>query len=163
MVNVYAPQAPAQKQALWVELNLEMGKRHGIWVLLGDFNAVRTENERRGSSFDARVALDFNSFITQSELVDLQMGGRKFTWYNLKGTKMSRLDIFLVSTNFVDQWPTARVVALRRCLSDHCPIILKLDKHDYGPTPFRLFDIWMDHKDFLDLVNSIWNDNSVQG
>ncbi len=35
LVNIYASQVQEQKQVLWVELKKEVGKRSGIWILLG--------------------------------------------------------------------------------------------------------------------------------
>lgn len=39
-VNVYAPQAPAEKRLLWSNLLNFMSSRPGNWILFGDFNVV---------------------------------------------------------------------------------------------------------------------------
>lgn len=54
------------------------------WILMGDFNVVRVKDERRGSVFCKRSARYFNEFISNADLFDLVLGGRKFTWSTLK-------------------------------------------------------------------------------
>ncbi|GKG39743.1 hypothetical protein Tco_0463888, partial [Tanacetum coccineum] len=43
----------------------------GETVILGDFNEVRMEKERFGSSFNIQGANAFNNFISMSGLIDL--------------------------------------------------------------------------------------------
>nr|GEU51454.1 RNA-directed DNA polymerase, eukaryota [Tanacetum cinerariifolium] len=45
---------------------------------------------------------------------DLPVGGRKFTWMNKSGSKMSKLDHFLVSDTFIREQPEMFVLALDR-------------------------------------------------
>lgn len=47
------------------------------------------------------------------------------------------------------------VVALDRCFADHCPILLKLKKVDFGPIPFHIFNHWVHLKGFKELVESV--------
>ncbi|GKC32857.1 MAK10-like protein [Tanacetum coccineum] len=66
-------------------------------ILFGDLNEVRSESERFGSTFSCRDATIFNSFIHDTGLIDLPMGGWHFTWVNKVGSKMRKLDRFLIS------------------------------------------------------------------
>ena len=128
--------------------------------MFGDFNAVRCSSERAGSTFSAREAACFNDFIASSGLHDLKIGGRKFTWFNKKGTKMSKLDRYLVSNNFFDVWPNTSVTALNRVISYHNPLLLKAGNMvDYGPRPFKVFDYWLKLDEFNDLMKSSWSSN----
>lgn len=65
--------------------------------MAGDFNAVRSLEERKGRMNDRREMDDFNAFIALAELVDLRLSRRKFTWYKSGGEAMSRLDRVLLS------------------------------------------------------------------
>nr|GEY39042.1 putative RNA-directed DNA polymerase, eukaryota, reverse transcriptase zinc-binding domain protein [Tanacetum cinerariifolium] len=47
-------------------------------------------------------------------LLDLPLGGRSFTWMNKEGTKMSKLDWFLVSSSVMDAFQDLKVTALPR-------------------------------------------------
>ena len=76
---------------------------------------------------------------------------------------MSKLDRYLVTSNFFSIWKDPLAQVLHRTISDHCSIILKLD-FNYGPKHLRVFDSWLDNKDFKTVVDSCWTSNSfVQG
>lgn len=46
----------------------------------------------------------FGEFISEVGLIDLPLIGRKFTWYKLDGSAMSRLDRFLISESWLNSW-----------------------------------------------------------
>ncbi|GJX85760.1 RNA-directed DNA polymerase, eukaryota [Tanacetum coccineum] len=65
--GVYAPQELVEKKMLWNYLNLVINRWKGDVIVMGDFNEVRSEDERYGSIFNARGAAAFNSFISAGE------------------------------------------------------------------------------------------------
>ncbi|GKC68524.1 putative RNA-directed DNA polymerase, eukaryota, reverse transcriptase zinc-binding domain protein [Tanacetum coccineum] len=75
-IVVYAPQNLAAKITLWSTLVNLIDNWDGISVTMGDFNKVREADERFGSCFNERQASSFNSFITNSSLIDVSLGGR---------------------------------------------------------------------------------------
>ncbi|GJW22019.1 reverse transcriptase domain, reverse transcriptase zinc-binding domain protein [Tanacetum coccineum] len=85
------------------------------------------------------------------------MGGKRYTRISDNGMKFSKLDRFLVSEGFHDRWPELSVVALDRKLSDHCPVMLRDKVVNFGPKPFRVFDIWFKERDVEDVVVRGWN------
>ncbi|GJW43033.1 RNA-directed DNA polymerase, eukaryota, reverse transcriptase zinc-binding domain protein [Tanacetum coccineum] len=62
-----------------------------------------------------------------------------FTWALKSGSKMSKLDRFLISEGLISIFPSLAAICLDRRLSDHRPILLRESSVDYGPTPFRVF------------------------
>nr|GEZ57675.1 RNA-directed DNA polymerase, eukaryota, reverse transcriptase zinc-binding domain protein [Tanacetum cinerariifolium] len=48
-------------------------------------------------------------------------------------------------------------LTLDRFLSDHRPILLRKVSYDYGPTPFRFFQHWLELDGFNSFVTSQWN------
>ncbi|GJW03797.1 RNA-directed DNA polymerase, eukaryota [Tanacetum coccineum] len=71
---------------------------------------------------------------------------------NVKET--NELNDFITDMRLVEiQWV---VVALDRKLSDHCLIVLKDVELDFGPKPFRVFNIWMEELDFIQVVEEAW-------
>ncbi|KAJ9567980.1 hypothetical protein OSB04_003946 [Centaurea solstitialis] len=163
LINVYAPQEANCKKELWCKISAELqSEPDAAWVVCGDFNEVRCEEERKGSIFDPRGARHFNNFITTSSLLDVKLGGRKFTWMNSSCTKLSKLDRFLVNSEFVDIWASTSSFALPRCLSDHCPIILDSNFIDFGPTPFKLFNSWLNNPEFAEVVKEKWTVNKPE-
>nr|GEX88651.1 RNA-directed DNA polymerase, eukaryota [Tanacetum cinerariifolium] len=96
IVSIYAPQQPGHKRVLWDYLSLLIDRWNGEVILMGDFNEVRSKEERRGSVFNHAGARVFNQFISSSGLIDVKMEGYYFTWSHPSVTKMSKLDPFLV-------------------------------------------------------------------
>ena len=125
---------------------------------MGDFNVVRRSDERFNSIFCARSARDFNHFIHENGLIDMRMGGHRFTYFRNGDLKMSKLDRFLVCPKFVDLVPSATVTALPREISDHCPILLSSSWCDFGPPPFKMFNSWLSREGFEKVFSKAWND-----
>ncbi|GJW51508.1 RNA-directed DNA polymerase, eukaryota, reverse transcriptase zinc-binding domain protein [Tanacetum coccineum] len=125
--------------------------------MFGDMNTVRKEQERVGSIFNNIEADYFNSFIDATGLVDLPIRGRCFTWMNKAGTKLSKLNRFLISEDVIDLLLDIRITTLDRIWSDHNPILLHVDKIDFGPSSFKLYNSWLLRDGFDDLIKSEWD------
>lgn len=149
-VNVYGPCQSSDRLKVWNSLLNLRNSFPNPWCVGGDFNEIRNLGERQGSSFRDRGMADFNAFIDSLEVIDLPLLGRKFTWVNSDNVaKWSRLDRFLIHSKWLScynwkQW------GLSRALSDHYPVILKVDARDWGPRPFRFLNAWTLH------LNSNW-------
>nr|GFB05500.1 RNA-directed DNA polymerase, eukaryota, reverse transcriptase zinc-binding domain protein [Tanacetum cinerariifolium] len=89
---------------------------------------VHDESERYGTVFSRLEAHNFNLFIDDTRLVDVPLGGPSYTWMNKAGTKMSKLDRFLVSNSIMDAVPDLKVTALARGWSDHITLMLHNEK-----------------------------------
>ncbi|XP_076885093.1 uncharacterized protein LOC143534510 [Bidens hawaiensis] len=101
IMNVYAPQGTREKKNLWNRIADLKDKYAGMWLLLGDFNVVRFQEERRNSNFNPVRARDFNSFIFENDLVEYAMKGGKFTFS--VGNKMNSSCLLLrKSTSGID-------------------------------------------------------------
>nr|GEW45421.1 cytochrome P450 [Tanacetum cinerariifolium] len=139
----------------WFSLNSSL-EGDGFLALLGDFNEVRFAHERMGSLFDGCGASAFNNFISVMGLLDLPLGGKRFTRMNCDGSKLSKLDRILFTKHIVDIWTNSHVVALPREFSDHSPLILLNSCVDDGPLPFKNFNFWLLHKDFDSIFHVCW-------
>lgn len=104
---------------------------------------VRWPSERVNSQFCIYSAMCFNNFIHEAGLTDLSMGGRRFTYMRDDDLKLSKLDRFLVCSNFLTAQPHSSVKAFPYEFSDHSPIILSSSQTDFGPPLFRFFNSWM--------------------
>ncbi|GKE01924.1 cytochrome P450, partial [Tanacetum coccineum] len=89
-------------------------------------------------------------------LTDLPLGGKRFTRMNNLGSKHSKIDRFLVSDHITQKWPSSHVLALSREFSDHTPLLLLNSAPDFGPTPFKFYNSWIEHSDFPMLVHETW-------
>ncbi|GKC33644.1 putative RNA-directed DNA polymerase, eukaryota, reverse transcriptase zinc-binding domain protein [Tanacetum coccineum] len=78
-------------------------------VIFEDFNVVSSRDERSGCGFNNEEANAFNDFVTRNGLFDFPFGGRRFSRFDKKGKKASKLDRFLVSHYFFNNWDNASV------------------------------------------------------
>ncbi|XP_071727017.1 uncharacterized protein [Rutidosis leptorrhynchoides] len=162
VLNIYGPHEDSKKETLWDSLsNLLSGKDDEIWVLGGDFNEVRNQDERLNCEFIEYRARHFNSFISANGLIDIPLGGRLFTQVSDDGIKFSKLDRFLVSEKAIVVWDNLSAKALERTNSDHCPIVLKNEEKNFGPKPFRFFDAWLDVDGIDQVVIDKWVNSCI--
>ena len=157
MINIYGPQDSSTKSSLWNMIADFMHHHKGKFILFGDMNVVRNENKRFGSIFSQIEADHFNSFIDLTCLIDLPIGGRLYTWMNKAGTKLSKLDRFLISDEVLEILPDIRITALDRLWSDHTPILFHISKSDFGPIPFKLYNSWLSRDGFDDVIKAAWS------
>ncbi|XP_071695719.1 uncharacterized protein [Rutidosis leptorrhynchoides] len=157
IVNVYGPHTDPNKQKLWSSLDKFIGTYDLDWVLCGDFNEVRDSSERQNCEFIAKRVEWFNKFIDKSNLFDVPMGGKRFMKFCDNGVKFSKFDRFLVSEKFRATWGDLSMLALKRKMSDHCPIVLRDMVLDFGPKPMKVFDEWFYSKDASKIIEECWS------
>nr|GEU57276.1 RNA-directed DNA polymerase, eukaryota [Tanacetum cinerariifolium] len=87
----------------------------GESVILGDFNEVRSEYERFGTSFNHLSANTFNHFISMGGLIDLPLEAYSYIWSHKSASKMCKLDRFLVSE---EKFQALKVAIKRWCKED---------------------------------------------
>ncbi|GJW92989.1 RNA-directed DNA polymerase, eukaryota [Tanacetum coccineum] len=156
-IAIYAPQQTSCKRKLWDYISNIVGRWNGESIIMGDFNEVRSSEERRGSCFNPYSARYFDRFISNAGLVDVTLEGYAFTWAHPSASKMSKLDRFLVSDGIFSLFPSITAICLDRHLSDHRPILLREVKLDFGPTPFRFYHSWFDYVGFDDMIKLSWH------
>ncbi|XP_071727023.1 uncharacterized protein [Rutidosis leptorrhynchoides] len=143
ILNVYGPHEDVKKQLLWASLSKIIVNRDEAWVVCGDFNEVRNASERFNCEYKDFRAKRFNEFINDCNLSDIPSGGRLFTRISDDGTKYSKIDRFLVSEKFYNLWENLSALVMERTKSDHCPIVLRDEEKNFGPKPFKIFDVWL--------------------
>nr|GEY57340.1 RNA-directed DNA polymerase, eukaryota [Tanacetum cinerariifolium] len=155
MISMYAPQSATGKRSLWSYITSLITRWNGDCMVMGDFNKVRCMEDRMGSVFNVQGANEFNNFISNSGLVEVQLEGYSFTWSHPSATKMSKLDRF--TEGLVSLFPYISGIFLDRHLSDHRPILLREVITDYGAMPFRMYHSWFSLHGFEQMVTHTWN------
>ncbi|GMI87151.1 hypothetical protein HRI_002384400 [Hibiscus trionum] len=139
------PQTKQRKRReTFMELSEVMVRFGGSWVVAGDFNTIRSHEEKVGFSFNksSMRALDF--FIDSNGLIDIPLSGAMFTWSNFReSATQCRLDRLLVSSDILQLLPNMKKEALPKSISDHNPILAKVGKFESGPRPFNIFNHWL--------------------
>ena len=99
---------------------------------------MRFPSERSGSVYFTIAMHQFSAFISEQSLVDLPLVGGTFTWSNSREVaSRSRLDRFLLSTDWEENFLSVCQRHLSRLLSDHFPILLEGKNLHGGKKPFR--------------------------
>ncbi|XP_071707906.1 uncharacterized protein [Rutidosis leptorrhynchoides] len=155
IVNVYGPHNDRGKKLLWESLDVLLNSVSSAWLLCGDFNELRISSYRLNSQFRQGRADRFKEFILRNNLIEIPISGRKFTRISDDGIKFNKLDMFLVTNNFLGLWEDLSIID--RNLSDHCPLVLRDRIFDYGPKPFKVFNEWFNFLDVEDVIRDAWN------
>lgn len=119
---VYNPHHIQLQQKLWKKLT-QVTKLNNPWILLGDFNAITSPIEHKGSSFTyyAIKALSFSNFISGNSLIDVSYSGASFSWSNGQrdlARHWSRLDRCLVNDIWLANSNTIHLKCLRKIFLD---------------------------------------------
>ncbi|KAK9705303.1 hypothetical protein RND81_07G046600 [Saponaria officinalis] len=130
------------------------------WLVVGDFNCVRSTTERISSSPpDLHPMLAFNDALYAVGLDDIATHGCRLTWTNKQDDcdrKWMRLDRAVTNATWHSSFP-AYVDALPVGVSDHSPIVVTLCAPDSPrPKPFRFLNCWAQDSAFLPMVTEAW-------
>ncbi|KAB1220082.1 hypothetical protein CJ030_MR3G005569 [Morella rubra] len=143
-----------RRRKLWRDL---AGKANlGIpWVVLGDFNAIKSQDESCGGSLlwpDWKNELA--ACLFDAELDDLKFTSHFLTWSNKREEEpiMRKLDRVLVNKAWEDHFNLSEAIFLPPGLSDHSAMLIRLASLTKKRSSFRFFDFWADHHRFLELV-----------
>ncbi|XP_062103950.1 uncharacterized protein LOC133815080 [Humulus lupulus] len=132
------------------------------WLIVGDFNAVFHFDDRAGGKTisDAEI-YDSTAWIAQILMAGLKSIGSKCTWSNRQDGRdrvYSKIDHAFINENWVDALPNTIAEFQWDVNSDHCYCLIKTHKHgNLGTKPFKIFNLWIAHRGFNEVVRSIWN------
>ncbi|KAF7152148.1 hypothetical protein RHSIM_Rhsim01G0276400 [Rhododendron simsii] len=112
------------RRQLWDDLRSGIGSVGGQpWIVVGDFNVVRWQHEKSNPHhFDTIATGDFNKYMEDIEMEDLNSKGLRFTWSNKQagaGHCSCRLDRALVNSYWQNVFTESQVAVLVSGASDH--------------------------------------------
>ncbi|XP_061342057.1 uncharacterized protein LOC133288347 [Gastrolobium bilobum] len=164
---VYASPKEEKRSMLWEDLKLIGRTTNSPWMLSGDFNEISSVAEKKGGKpVDVNRCIMFNNVLNACVVIDLGEGGNIFTW---KGPKFPHLDRVLKRLDRAvanDAWRTcfeeATVLNLPRIFSDHCPVLVRLDKENqcWRDRPFRFMVVWQNDSRFNSFIKTNWDPSS---
>ena len=162
--SVYGPFSKEDRECLWDELGAIRGIWGEPWYVGGDLNVILSQGERSRQGRVTSVMRRFAQVMDDLELVDLPLQGGSFTWSGgLHNQAWARLDRFMASPSWLDQFSNVSQKRLPRPISDHFPILIEGGGRRRGPSPFRFENLWLKVEGFKDLMRSWWQGMSVSG
>ncbi|KAL8458477.1 hypothetical protein ACS0TY_036118 [Phlomoides rotata] len=166
IVNVYMPCNRSERYSIFNYWKEEFADRpNQIICFVGDFNTVRKASERKGRSLSTPPleCSKFEDFISVCGLEELKLVGRKYTWYRDDGSAMSWIDRVFLNGTGMECWRDAAVWASPRTISDHCAIVLRNAKTNWGHKPFKFLNSWLQKPGFIQFVKNSWDSYAISG
>ncbi|KAK6150890.1 hypothetical protein DH2020_015822 [Rehmannia glutinosa] len=153
---VYGLNKVADRKPLWEELERIRMVVKNPWLLVGDFNSVLSSGDRKNGAPTRPFEIkDFNNCCSTLGLSDLPSKGHFFTWTN--NSVWSKLDRAMVDNDWLLDHPHSEAHFLPSGISDHSPCIVSMSlPSSIGKAPWRFFNMWTDHDDFIPLVQDNW-------
>jgi len=131
VAGIYASTSYLSRCHLWADLTRVIGMYHGLWLFLGDFNAVLGAHEKRGRRPPPSLScMDFLHWSNANLLSHLPSFGSFFTWSNgrLGLEKVTlRLDRAISNIVWLNVWQRTTCSSLVRHHSDHHPLLISVE------------------------------------
>lgn len=156
---VYANPYYVRRQSLWDEL-VRIAEAHDEpWAVLGDFNCILADSERKGGAEvpSNRGRMVFRRMVQDCNLIDAGYQGSPYTWR--KGNLFQRLDRTLINMHWRLKFPQAVVFHLPYFKSDHRAVLMRINRKanpNRRRRPFRFQAAWLTHNDFPNLMKKNW-------
>ncbi|XP_026384244.1 uncharacterized protein LOC113279794 [Papaver somniferum] len=160
ITSIHAASLTVDGRALWSTLE-EINNLNKPWLILGDFNAVLSIEEKKGGRSPLRVAmLEFNSCVHNCELIQAPKTGLEYSWCNNRVRSkriVCNLDRTFYNTKWLEKNPSWGYKVGVRGVSDHgylCGANAIIPKP--ADIPFRALKVWIEHDGFFKLVEDNW-------
>lgn len=139
LTNIYAPCTPAGREVFlhWFS-NLEV-LADRLWIIIGDFNMIRTPKNRNKPGGDIQRMLDFNMAISQLGVQEIPLKGQAYTWLNMqRHPLLEKLDWCFVSQAWSMHFSTTAAHSMSKDTSDHVPWVITVRTNVPRPPPPHL-------------------------
>jgi hypothetical protein len=158
LTNIYGPCASYEKASfIYCLFNFDTSSFED-WILAGDFNLMRSPENRNRPGGNISDMLLFNDIIQHLDLAEISVVGRSFTWSNMQPDPLlEKLDWVFTSSPWALTYPDTSVQVLDRPVSDHSPFVVNIGTHIPKSKVFKFENYWMDFPDFLSVVDLHWN------
>ncbi|KAH0776459.1 hypothetical protein KY290_007870 [Solanum tuberosum] len=118
--------------------------------------------------FNLKNEFNFDDYLRKDDQeLHAMIQGCKYTWSNhrrgMKDLILERLDRAFANNDWLVKYPNAQVTHLPKTHSDHNLLLISLFKPNSGnlSKPFRLEKFWLEHPDFINLVERCWINNDL--
>ena len=157
LVTVYGPCRGQERDEFVQWLHDLTIPFHENWLLLGDFNFIRSVENRNRDGADMNDIFIFNEIISYLGLMELPLKGRTFTWSNMQEQPLlEQLDWFFTSCQWTLKYPNSMVHPLAKTTSDHVPCVVSISTTIPKAKIFRFENHWIHQPGFDELVQKVW-------
>lgn len=155
---VYGPQQDAQKIEFITELQEIKQLVMSPWLLIGDFNLIYKTSDKNNSRLNRSMMQRFKGTLDRSELKELPLSGRKFTWtQECDNPTQSKIDRAFCCPDWDVLFDSAQMYALSSSCSDHAPLFITGCVEREQNNSFRFESFWLKFPNFLQITEESWN------
>lgn len=177
-VIVYAPNNHKQREALWNELSLIMLDKCKPWVIVGDYNMIDAQGDRKGGSGKILKGVErraWNHFKRRFNLVDshvLKLDYLKYSWdskhihrhnpwvqncQNIGKRVLKRIDcIYSSQCRLSNSCSISSSILPKYCFSNHAPMLARISTS--GPKiRLTMYRINTKHVQEVELLDKLRN------
>jgi hypothetical protein len=160
ILNVYGAAHDETNVVFLAELASFYSKCKDPYVIGGDFNILRVFSEKNKKFSPNRFSDVFNNIIQVNGPREITVGGVKYFGPTIKSTlPWGTLDRVLMSREWELLFPIVTGCLLPRELFVHNPIVISTQNCTLpSKREFRFELSWLNHPDFLALVEKIWRE-----
>lgn len=159
---IYGLNKIVQRRMLWDNLKQVGSTIKDPWVLMGDFNNVLSQEDKKGGlevkNYETREFLDC---VGQLDLTDMRSIGCFFTW--MSNAVCCKLDRVMINP----EWMNASYEGVAEflapgCVSDHTLSVVSLLETRFAKKkPFKFFNMWALSERFSGIVADKWSYSGV--
>ncbi|CAA7024087.1 unnamed protein product [Microthlaspi erraticum] len=161
MTFLYGDPVKECREIVWDRLIHISLQRKGNWLMIGDFNEIMGNHEKRGGRRRAESSfLDFRKMINSCGMIDFPYKGNPMSWvgYRASGKVQCRLDRAIGNEDWHQSFSHTNVEYLKLWGSDHRPVLANiLSKASEPRHNFRFDKRWLGREGFEDTVKAGWN------
>lgn len=155
--NVYGPTVDSERDDFFEEIRQIEPLIDGPWIVAGDFNTVRSGEDRSSGRAPLTETRRFNDAVRDLLLQELPLLDRDFTWSNLQHPPiLTRIDRVFINANWDTLLPNTTLHFVPRITSDHCPLKIVASTTVPRPRIFRYENNWKFRQGFADLIAQTW-------
>ncbi|KAL1191046.1 putative ribonuclease H protein [Cardamine amara subsp. amara] len=161
MSFVYGDHVATSRDLVWEQLTRIGSTRKASWIMIGDFNELTGNQEKRGGNLRSAASfVPFNLMIQHCGMLEFSCYGDQMSWRGRRGKQIvrCRLDRALGNEDFHELYPCSKVNYLDMIGSDHRPVLLNfLKSQSYTRRQFRFDKRWIGKDGLAETVDMGWN------
>ncbi|XP_019248485.1 PREDICTED: uncharacterized protein LOC109227745 [Nicotiana attenuata] len=151
----------------YIHCEVQKDSFKSLLTVVGDFNNVLTSEDRIGAPVTQAETQGFQNLVDVLQLTPLKSVGWFFTWCNQQQEDKrvySKIDWAMGNYVWLQQYSHIEAEFMDPGVSDHSPILIHISQHKKGlhPKPFKLYKNVMEHPEFRNIVQEVWQQRTQE-
>ncbi|XP_019150532.1 PREDICTED: uncharacterized protein LOC109147325 [Ipomoea nil] len=171
MTCIYGIPERGRREETWDLLGTLKTRSLLSWVVIGDFNNLLYQHEKKGGNqYPNSLLRGFGDAVDDCGLMQMPMRGHQYTWQKGKGTPNwieERLDKALITNDWGLLNDNAWLENIRTRASDHSILFLSINAicmpRRRGPQKFRFEMAWLLDEGCKEVVETAWQEGRTEG